>query len=159
MKTRLSRPFLKTIFIMVTLFFCNVSMSTLSHANVILKELNGKPIDFASLKGKWVFINYWASWCQSCLNEIQELNAFYHHYRDKIELYAVNYDDLPLKDQQTLIEAYHITYPSLQEDPAEALSLGQLVGVPATFVFNPKGRLVNTLYGEQNQKTLAYCLK
>ena len=99
-------------------------------------------------------INYWASWCQPCLDEIHELNAFYRNNHDKVALYAVNYDGLSLQQQQQLIQKYQMTYPSLQHDPAKSLALGTLVGIPATYVFNPKGQWINTLYGGQTSAGL-----
>ncbi|MFA5960803.1 MAG: TlpA disulfide reductase family protein [Tatlockia sp.] len=125
---------------------------------VILKDLTGNAIPFDSLKGKWVFINYWASWCQPCLDEIAELNRFYQKRKDKVALFAVNYDALPLARQLALIEKYHIRYPSLQADPGKALQLGDIRGVPATFVFNPQGILTDTLYGGQTLQSLNYSI-
>lgn len=121
---------------------------------VVLKDINGKKIPFASLKGRWVFINYWASWCQPCLDEIAELNRFYKDKKNRVALFAVNYDMLPLAQQMDLIRKYNIRYPSLQEDPANQLNLGAIAGVPATFVFNPAGKLSQTLYGEQTLLSL-----
>ena len=99
-------------------------------------------------------INYWASWCQPCLDEINELNAFYYRNHDRVQLYAVNYDGLSINQQKKLIREYQITYPSLRDDPAKTLALGDLVGVPATFIFNPEGHWVKTLYGAQTADSL-----
>ena len=132
---------------------CN-SFASDNNADATLTELNGKQISFHSLQGKWVMINYWASWCQPCLAEIGELNTFYYRNHDKVQLFAVNYDGLSIKQQKQLIHDYKITYPSLREDPADSLALGDLVGVPATFVFNPQGKWVTTLYGAQTLTTL-----
>lgn len=118
-------------------------------SSATLTAVTGEKIDFDSLKGKWVFINYWASWCQPCLDEINELNRFYKQQKDHVALFAVNYDMLPVEQQQLLIRKYQIRYPSLQRDPAEQLQLGSITGVPATFVFNPQGKLSQILYGPQ----------
>ena len=48
-----------------------------AQSETVLHNLQGEDIAFSSLKGKWVFINYWASWCQPCIDEIAELNRFY----------------------------------------------------------------------------------
>lgn len=133
----------------LSLFFCLFFISQSYGGPIVLKQINGQQIPFNSLKGKWVFINYWASWCQPCLDEIKELNAFYQSQKEKIALFAVNYDMLPLDEQQGLIRKYQIKYPSLQNDPASALGLGDIRGVPATFVFNPQGVLSTILYGGQ----------
>ena len=124
-------------------------------SSIILKDMQGQKIFFESFRGKWVLINYWASWCQPCLDEINELNRFYKKNKDKAVLFAVNFERLPVFSQKALIRKYGINYPSLQYDPASVLGLGHILGVPVTFVFNPQGRLSATLYGEQTLKRLS----
>lgn len=136
---------------LAALFF--LSLST-AQAMPLLKLINGKQIDFSSLKGRWVLINYWASWCQPCLDEINALNQFYQSQKDKVALFAVNFDALPPHQQRQLIQQFGISYPSLMQDPGSALQLGEIRGVPATFVFNPQGQLVKTLYGGQTLQSL-----
>ncbi|WP_031566795.1 TlpA disulfide reductase family protein [Legionella wadsworthii] len=129
--------------------------TSLSQADVLLKDTQGNTISFASLKGKWVLINYWAGWCKTCIDEIPELNRFYQkHEKDSVVLFGVNYDGLSVNQQKKLIQRFNILYPSLATDPAFALGLGDIIGVPVTFVINPKGELVNTLYGGQDLKSL-----
>ncbi len=126
-----------------------------ANAEVLLKDNLGNNTPFSALKGKWVFINYWASWCPSCLDEIPEFNRFYdHHKNDPIALYAVNFDGLSQAAQKFLIKRFNINYPSLTEDPSDDLQLGDIRGIPVTFIFNPKGELVKTLYGGQTAETL-----
>ncbi len=146
---------MKPLKLLIFIFFSYVINVSASYSQaVILKELNGQPIAFNSLKGKWVFINYWASWCPSCLGEIATLNQFYHQQNKKIALFAVNYDSLPISEQLQLLKKYHIDYPNLQEDPGKDLNLESPVGLPATFVFNPRGELATILYGEQSLENL-----
>lgn len=134
-----------------SLLFSFILVSS-SQAQPVLKTIQGQAIPFSSLKGQWVFINYWASWCQPCLEEIPELNQFYQaHKKDKqVQLFAVNYDGLPVAAQKQLINQLGISYPSLSNNPARFLKLGDITGVPVTFVFNPKGELSQTLYGPQS---------
>lgn len=132
-----------------------LTMSAMSQADVLLKDTQGNTISVAALKGKWVLINYWASWCKTCLSEIPELNRFYRkHEKDPITLLAVNYDALPLEKQKKLIKKFHILYPSLTTDPAFTLGLGDIAGVPVTFIINPQGELIKTLYGSQSVRAL-----
>lgn len=139
---------------LVSFLFCALIALNTSYATVMLKDVQGQHIPFASLKGKWVLINYWASWCKPCLDEIVELNRFYKSRGDKVALFAVNYDALPLSSQIALIRKYNINYPSLQYDPARDLELGDVRGVPATFVFTPQGKYKGALYGGQTLESL-----
>lgn len=138
-------------------FVCSLFFITPGHTDAVLTETNGQHYLFSSLKGKWVMLNYWAGWCQTCIDEIPELNHFYQRHKD-IVLFGVNYDGIPLVKQHQLIEKYHIKYPHLQQDPGHALNLGDIVGLPVTFIFNPKGELVDTLYGGQTAKSLEKAL-
>ncbi|MBA4697398.1 MAG: TlpA family protein disulfide reductase [Legionella sp.] len=125
-----------------------------AYADAIFKDLEGHQTSFQQLKGKWVFINYWASWCHPCLSEISVFNDFYHQYKKHVAVFAVHYDKLPLSQLTTLVHKYQIDYPHLQNNPAKALSLGRIPSVPTTFVFNPEGVLVQTLYGPQTLSSL-----
>jgi thiol-disulfide isomerase/thioredoxin len=134
-----------------------VMLATNSYAEAVLKPMLQEPIPFSKLRGKWVLINYWASWCQPCLDEIPQLNRFYEQHRhDNVALFAVNYDMLPAEMQQQLQEDYNIRYPGLLEDPSSALNLGDIHGVPVTFIFDPQGQLKQRLYGGTTARRLEY---
>lgn len=142
----------KYLILIISVFFSGLSGT---YAEALLKENNGNNRPFSALKGKWVLINYWASWCPSCLEEIPEFNRFYaEHKQDPVEVFAVNFDGLSLAAQNSLIKRFNIHYPSLMQDPSDALKLGDIRGIPVTFVFNPQGELVDTLYGSQTAKHL-----
>lgn len=132
-----------------------------THAHTkTLQSIDGQEIALASLKGKWVYINYWASWCTPCLHEIPEINQFYQQYKDKnIAVFGVNYDGIDANEQRHLIQKYQLNYPSLSTDPAALLQLGDIKGIPVTFVIGPNGKLFDTQYGEQTIKSLSAYLK
>ncbi|MDA9271772.1 TlpA family protein disulfide reductase [bacterium] len=137
-------------FSMFVLVFCVFG----ARADVILQNLDDEFIPFSSLKGKWVFINYWAGWCSPCLDEIAQLNRFYEKKSTHVAVFAINYDALSLSKQQKLIKKFDIRYPSLKQNSVQALHLGRISVVPITFVFNPQGELATTLYGGQTLKSL-----
>ncbi|WP_133128101.1 TlpA disulfide reductase family protein [Legionella nagasakiensis] len=125
-------------------------------ADVVLQDIHGQNIPFSSLNGKWVFINYWASWCQPCVDEIPELNRFYEKNKTgNVVIFGVNYDALPIQQQKMLVKQFDIRYPNLKRDPSSLLNLGDINGVPVTFVFNPQGELSKKLYGSQTVRSLS----
>lgn len=132
-----------------------LSAPVFAQSETLLKDNQGNEIALSSLKGKWVYINYWASWCPTCLDEIPEFNRFYKaNKKQEFALYAVNFDGLSEAKQNALSRRFKISYPSLLRDPSDALHLGDIRGIPVTFVINPQGELVKTLYGGQTAKSL-----
>lgn len=142
------------IFRLSLLWFCLLCVPKL-YADTELITDSGQKIAFSSLAGRWIFINYWASWCHTCLAEIKELNRFHDQYHDKIALFAVNFDMPAVDELHRLVNHIPINYPSLIQDPHTALKLSDIVGVPVTFVFNPQGKLTQTLYGLQTVSKLS----
>jgi peroxiredoxin len=132
-----------------------IMLSPTSRADVLLEDTQGHIASFSSLKGKWVIINYWAAWCPTCVDEIPEFNRFYHHHKnDPIAVFGINDDDLSLKKQKKLIRKFDIQYPCLIHDPGKELGLGYIRALPATFLFNPQGKLVERLFGNQSEESL-----
>ncbi|HBI22380.1 MAG TPA: TlpA family protein disulfide reductase [Legionella sp.] len=135
----------------LTILFC----STTTQAETLLQDIKGNDIPLSSLKGKWVFINYWAGWCQPCLDEIPILNQFYNDNKTKnVAMFAVNYDALPATRQEQLIKKLNIQYPSLNHNTSTLLHLGDISVVPITVVLNPNGEFSTTLYGGQTLDNL-----
>lgn len=126
-----------------------------ARAEVVLQDLQGKDIPLSSLKGKWVFINYWAGWCQPCLDEIPELNRFYaQNKKNNVAVFAVNFERLPVDEQIDMMKKFNIHYPALQQNTGRLLHFRNAGVVPVTFVLNPKGELSTTLYGGQTIESL-----
>ncbi len=127
-------------------------------AKASLKTLTGSPITFADLKGKYVVMNYWASWCPPCQKEIPELNAFSKKHQNEVITVAYNFDHLTearLKEEATKAG---IEFPLLIDNPSEQMDLGEIIGLPVTYVFNPKGALIQTLYKPQTVASLEKAL-
>ncbi|GAB4393392.1 MAG: hypothetical protein Tsb005_11490 [Gammaproteobacteria bacterium] len=116
---------------------------------------NGRHQQLSDYRGKWVFINYWASWCSPCIAEIPELNKFYQKYRDnKAVVIGVNYDGVTGNELNTLIDSMKIKFPVMAQDPKEAFGVDNIDGIPFTFVINPEGQLNTTLLGAQTEAAL-----
>lgn len=144
---------LRTLFFLV---LTGLLLTSHAKADIVLQDIQGQEIPFSSLNGKWVFINYWASWCQPCVDEIPELNRFYEENKTgNVAIFGVNYDALPIQQQKMLVKQFDIRYPNLKKDPSNLLHLGNINGVPVTFVFNPQGELSQTLYGSQTVQSLS----
>lgn len=142
--------FVRTFLTLAALIF-----ATASYAADGFQTIDGKTISAADLKGKWVLVNYWASWCPACRAEIADLNAFYQANKNKVILLGVNHDDAETPAElRAAVKKAGIHFPVLMSDPAERLGITGVTGLPTTFVLNPEGKLVKVLAGSQTKETL-----
>jgi cytochrome c biogenesis protein CcmG/thiol:disulfide interchange protein DsbE len=103
----------------------------------------GDSVSLASLRGRPVLLNVWATWCHPCRDEIPELQRLYERYRSRgLELVGVSVDAAGHEDAiGAFARQYGMTYP-VWRDPAENVSATFLVlGVPATFLIDRAGVL------------------
>ncbi|OGO93336.1 MAG: hypothetical protein A3F41_01380 [Coxiella sp. RIFCSPHIGHO2_12_FULL_44_14] len=105
-------------------------------------------------RGKWVFINYWATWCSSCKKEIPAFVEFQKTYQNTVVVLGVNYDHLQGEALSKAMKQYHITYPVLAQDPESALRWATPTVLPTTYVINPQGQVTQQLIGPQTITTL-----
>lgn len=116
---------------------------------------DGASGNFADLRGKWLFVNYWADWCAPCIKEIPELQRFQQQYAAQANLFAVNFDKVSGAELQKQVKKLAIEFRVFEQDPAAQLGYQRIDVLPATFVFNPEGKLVATLSGPQTVESLA----
>jgi peroxiredoxin len=119
--------------------------------NFIAMQLDGTNVNLASLRGQWIILNFWATWCVPCKREMPELQAFYED--TGITVIGVN-----LAEDEELIAAwirdYGITYPIALDPKEEIYSLYHIMGQPTTFVINPDGLIVELILGETTAENL-----
>lgn len=127
---------------------------TACHNDTVIIDSKGQSINLSKHPQQWLMINYWASWCSHCRDEIAELNIFYQQHQQQVLLYGVNYDRLsPTQLRQESLRM-GIDYPLLSTDPAALLHLAPIDSLPVTFVYDPSGTLRHVLHGPQTQSSL-----
>lgn len=114
----------------------------------------GGELTLESLRGRWVFINYWAEWCAPCREEIPELNAFAAAHADRVRVLSVNFDGAVGEQLGAQIAALGIAFPTLLADPRPALGVPPAQGLPETLVIDPEGRMRKVLRGPQTRAAL-----
>lgn len=115
---------------------------------------DGKTGTFDQWHSKWVIINYWATWCGPCHEEIPELNAFYKAHPDVI-LVGVNFDNSQGLTLSEDIKKMAIEFPVLTQDPSKALQFKRPSVLPTTVIINPEGKVHTLLFGPQTQKKIS----
>jgi cytochrome c biogenesis protein CcmG/thiol:disulfide interchange protein DsbE len=107
-------------------------------------EGNGSLTDY---RGRWVLVNFWASWCIPCRQEAPALEDFQRRYGDgRFTVLGIDSRDLS-GDGRAFVERYGLSYPQLRDgDGATAHDYGT-TGVPENFLIDPKGKLRLLLRG------------
>jgi thiol-disulfide isomerase/thioredoxin len=119
-----------------------------------LPDLNGETRSIADYRGKWVIVNYWATWCPPCQEEIPELVDFHERHKDSdAVVIGVNFEDIGVEQLSSFVDSYLISYPVLRSEPLPATPLGPIPGLPTTYIIAPDGspvaRQVGPITGEQ----------
>jgi thiol-disulfide isomerase/thioredoxin len=104
-----------------------------------LPDLDGKPVSVADYRGKWVIVNFWATWCPPCLEEIPDLVDLYDENRERLVVLGVNYEEVNEEYLKGFVESHLISYPVMRMDPLPMTPLGPVMGLPTTFIISPQG--------------------
>lgn len=122
-----------------------------------LADLAGHPVDLAKLRGKVVAVNFWATWCPPCREEIPELSRFWTENRGRcFELVGVA-EESAREDVARF--ATTIPYPVVVDDRAEALTPWGIQGYPVTFVVDPEGKVRQVFTGGISRRELEDAVK
>jgi len=101
----------------------------------------------SDLKGKVVFLNFWATWCGPCRAEMPSMEALHIKYRDKgLEMFAVNSLEKEA-DVIAFMENNRLTFPTALDLDGKVNSSYGIQAIPTTFLINRKGEIVVRLVG------------
>ena len=112
-------------------------------------SLDGKPLTLASLHGKVVFLNFWATWCGPCRAEIPDLIALQDRYKDHLQIIGLNVDDEEA-DIKQYADEMHINYPVAMTSNDVRIQYGGIPALPTSFVLDTEGRVVQKHVGLWN---------
>ena len=109
---------------------------------MIFKDENGKTINLSDLKGKVVFINFWATWCPPCIAEMPSINKLSEKFKDNSDVVFLMVDmDANMKKSQKFIQKHG--YSLKVYIPASQISPEYFAGaLPTTLLFDKSGKLV-----------------
>ncbi len=112
----------------------------------MLKDMEGKTHSLSGYKGKWVVVNYWATWCPPCLEEIPDLIALHEKRKDMVILgVALEYKDA--KEVRAFVDDNLMSYPIVLGDDKLIQQIGPADVLPTTYIFNPQGQLAKVRRG------------
>ncbi len=142
----------KIIRIFCLLSLLSTAVNTLAEEPVLagdfsLPDLNGQTVKLSDFRGKWVVVNYWATWCAPCRKEIPELSELYTERADIVVL-GLDYEDIERSKLDKFLAGIHVSYPILLLD---IYNMPEFVdeprALPMTIIINPEGFRMRTFYG------------
>jgi thiol-disulfide isomerase/thioredoxin len=116
--------------------------------NFILKDMSGNKHQLSNYKGKWVLVNYWATWCPPCLEEVPDLVNLYDQHKQKdLMVLGVVFDYKDVKEVNEYVDDMLMSYPIVLGDDSVTAQIGSAEVMPTTYIYNPQGALVKIKRG------------
>ena len=126
--------------------------------NFTLTDVNGKTITLESLKGKTVILNFWATWCPYCIEEMPDLQNLEKKYGKKgLAILTVNVEDT--ETAKAFLEENGFTFRTAIDTDFNVSEMYEVEVLPTTFIINKEGTIVNKLEGAHTEKEFLRHLK
>ncbi len=126
-----------------------------SYTDFTLEDVHGLPLSLREYSGKVILLNFWATWCAPCRQEIPELEAFWQAHRNDgdVVLLAISEDETGT-DLHSFVAQQGITFPVLADEQGKVRDLYSVKFYPTTIVFDRGQKHLRTLVGAQTRATL-----
>jgi cytochrome c biogenesis protein CcmG/thiol:disulfide interchange protein DsbE len=120
----------------------------LNAPELVLHDESGKKYTLSELKGSVVFLNFWATWCPPCREEMPSIQNLYHHFREEkgFRVITVLYKD-DFEKAKTFMKENHYDFPVLTDKGERAADSYGVTGVPETYIVDKKGVLKEKVIG------------
>lgn len=107
------------------------------------RDMQGKEQRLSDYKGKWVLLNFWATWCPPCLEEIPDLVEM-HNARKATDFAVIGIVMSSSKDSVvSFAKQLEISYPIVFGDDRIAAQVGRIDALPTSYLYDPTGKLVS----------------
>ena len=119
--------------------------------NFKLKSLDGEEVSLNEFRGKYVLVNFWATWCGPCKIEMPSLEALYQRFKNKnFVLLAISNDMFGSSIVKPFIKANHLNFTILLDQRLKASNAFGVTSLPSTFMIDPKGEIIGALFGAED---------
>lgn len=122
-----------------------------------LTTLTGDVVRLSDYKGKKVILNFWATWCPPCKEEMPHMEKYYQKNKDteNIEIIAVNMTTAERPESvREFVDAYELTFPIPLDKTGEVMDTYKIGQLPMTYMINTDGTIAHQISGPINGKVL-----
>ena len=116
-----------------------------------LTDTKGNIFTEKNTRGKYLVVNFWATWCSPCLKEIPAFVEFYEENSEHVEILGLDFEPVNIELINEFVERFSINYPLIlytHINDSEYTKFGEIVGMPTTLIYSPDGELLQTFMGE-----------
>jgi thiol-disulfide isomerase/thioredoxin len=120
-----------------------------------ITTIDGKTFDLAAERGKWVIVNYWATWCVPCIKEMPDISRFVATHKN-VAAIGLAFDDSAPADIRSFVAKHPVVYPVAQvtlDKPVK--DFDEPRGLPTTWLIAPDGKVAKSFVGPVNSTVLA----
>ena len=117
-----------------------------------LMDINGKPLALSSLRGKWVILDFWGSWCSWCIKGMPKMKEYYAKYAGQLEILGVDCNDT-VEKWKNAVAKHEIPWLHVYWDKEKGDNPVELYGVqgfPTKVVIDPEGKVAKIIVGESS---------
>jgi thiol-disulfide isomerase/thioredoxin len=122
--------------------------------DLAMQDLDGGTFSMADFHGKVTLVNYWATWCGPCRQEIPHLIELQNHYGDQLQVIGVSTDDGDSAKVSAFAQEFKMNYPVVMATPGINRQFSGVFALPTSFVVDMEGRIVQTHVGLINPSVL-----
>ena len=132
----------------LTTFAASSADAKMAAPSLQLQNLEGKSVRLSDFKGKVVVLNFWATWCSPCREEIPDLVSLQKEYAARgLVVLGVSMDEGDPARVASFAKKFGINYPLVMGDAKTAEAYGGIQVLPTTFIIDRKGNVVDGLQG------------
>ena len=137
----------------ITASFSQVEAVEKSHLaqDFTLKNLDGEEVNLGQFRGKYLLINFWATWCGPCKIEMPSLETLYRRFKsDKFDMIGISNDMFGDRVVRPYVKASKLTFPMLLDQRMIVSHQYGVVSLPTTFLIDPQGKIIGVLQGAED---------
>jgi thiol-disulfide isomerase/thioredoxin len=123
-----------------------------------LQDMQGHTLDQAAFHGRWVLVNFWATWCPPCRKEIPELIRLQHDEAGRLTIIGIAVSYSNAQSVGDFVRRHGMGYPIVLGNAEMAGEFGGFRGLPASFLYGPDGRLVHRFEGAQTEASITQAM-